>query len=178
MQTEIKEVQADSSGASQSFAIVIGVILAVLATFCFIGYIIYRRYKRRSDEKRSSEVFDDKKGNLADYITQSGSSPLKNGDVTSFDEEAQDEQFHPSQMHNAQEDYKSVRKHLESDRLMLQSSERKTRDGFFNENGPQPTFGEQKHPSSDEEEEEAHSDFEKMSDFEIDENDVEAKAQP
>jgi hypothetical protein len=61
---------------------------------------------------------------MVDYITNSGSSPLKNADVTHFDEEAAngDEQFfHPSQMLNDQsyKEFNSVRKANEQDRLML-----------------------------------------------------------
>lgn len=112
--TEVKEVEAGSGAASKSFAIVIGIILAVLLTMCFVGYLVYRRYKRRQEEKEPPIRKDmQEKGKLSDFITNPGSSPLKNGDVTSFDEEANDDQFHfhPSQMFSSPDkDFRSVRK--------------------------------------------------------------------
>ncbi len=81
---------------------IVGVLAGVGVLVCCVGFLIYRRYKQKRPNDVPVDIeesFKEKDSKMKlQHIT--GSSPLK-GDVTHYDEEANDEQFHPSQMFNS-----------------------------------------------------------------------------
>ena len=74
--------------------VILGIIAAVAFVTSCIGYIFYRRYKRREEDEThdvSTSSFKERDSNIKlQQSHMTGSSPLK-GDVTSYDEEAADE---------------------------------------------------------------------------------------